>query len=187
MTTETNEVLLPYRYYPDPTKGKPVFNGFIFIGEADTDPEIVANQKQVTAFQEDGGQVPIAQPIRTGAGGVPLLNGSPVQLTTEGEYSIKVLNSMETQVYYAPSLVAGLKPSFVVRTQFIPAVIDLTNRVINNTLFATNRTWISYYNEFTPTLDLGSLGSAPFEIENIPTNRFDLAEGNSTVDFGGLT
>ena len=115
-----------------------------------------------------------------------LQNSVPVQLVTDGEYSITVQNSNGSQVYTAPSLVSGLKPSFVVRTQFIPAIIDLTNRVINNTLFASNRTWISYFSEFAPTLDLGVVGSAPFVIENIPVNRFDLAEGNSTVDLGGL-
>ncbi len=185
MTDETNEVLLPYRYYPDPTKGRPVHNGFIYVGEPDTDPEITTNRKEVQAVQENGATVAISQPIRTSPGGVPTLNGSPVQLAVDGEYSIKVLNSQGSQVYYAAALVAGQRPAFVTRTQVIPANLDISNRLLNNTLFQTNISFQDYYDANQPNLDLGAIGSAPFEIENIPLNRFDFAQGNSTIDFGG--
>ena len=88
-------VELPYEYFPDPTKGKPVFNGSVFVGEPDLDPEIEANRKEITLRQEDGTEVPIlppAQPLLTGAGGVVLYEGSPVVVLVEGAYSLKVLN-----------------------------------------------------------------------------------------------
>jgi len=94
-------VELPYKYYPDPTRDKPVYLGSIFIGEPDTDPEIEINQKAVTISEGClAGGVVIEQPILTSAGGVPVYNGSPVSLLTDGEYSIKVLNNKGEQVYY---------------------------------------------------------------------------------------
>lgn len=163
-----------------------MFNGFIYVGQPDTDPEVPSNRLVVTAVQEDGISVPIAQPIRTGAGGVPMLNGSPVQLQTSGVYSMKVRDHLGTQVYYAASLVAGTPPTTIIRTQLVPLSISLTDRFINSYLFNSNISWSDYYDTNKPVMDLGLIGSAPFEIENIPTFRFDLAQNTSTTDLGVL-
>lgn len=184
---DLNEVRPPYPYYPDPTIGRPVYNGFIYVGIPDTDPQIVSNQLAVKAIQENGLSVTISQPIRTGAGGVPMLNGSPVQLQVDGEYSIKVLNHLGTQVSYAPSQIGGLRPTTIVRTQAIPLSFDLNNRFINKNLFDPNTTAVAYFAQYEPTVDLGLLGSAPFNFENIPSDRFDLAdESVATIDLGGF-
>jgi hypothetical protein len=102
-----NLVTLGYQYFPDPTRGRPVFNGSIYVGEPDTDPEIPGNQKAVTLIQEDGTQVPVSQPVETGPGGVPLYNGSPVQITVDGNYSLKVLNTLGVQVFYLANAFSG--------------------------------------------------------------------------------
>lgn len=91
------------QYFPDPTKGRPLFNGQIYIGIPDLDPQVEANQKQVYLVQENGDLVTANQPILLSAGGVPLYNGSPVTLDTEGSYSIKVLDKLGAQVYYIAS------------------------------------------------------------------------------------
>jgi hypothetical protein len=96
-------VTLSTTYYPDPTQGRPVFFGDIFIGDIDTDPEITANQKQVTLKLEDGSSLQVGQPLKTGAGGVVLYNGSPAQVTVDGDFSLKILNKAGTQVYYIPN------------------------------------------------------------------------------------
>lgn len=163
-----------------------MYNGFIYVGLPDTDPQVVSNRLVVRAFQEDGLSVPISQPIRTGAGGVPTLNGSSIQLQVEGEYSIKVLDHLGAQVYYAPSLIAGVRPTTIVRTQVVPLSIDLTDRFINADLFNSNISWTGYYNAHKPVLDLGLIGSSPFVIENIPVQRFDLAQNTSSTDLGGI-
>jgi hypothetical protein len=183
---DENEVMSPWAYFPDPTVGRPVYNGYIYVGEPDTDPQITTNQLQVKALQEDGSLVNISQPIRTGAGGVPMLNGSPVQLQTEGEHSLKVLNNLGSQVYYAPSLVGGQAPTMIINAVVVPLVTGLPDRFVNDTLFQTNIAFFDYYNLYQPTMNLGNIGTAPFIIENIPVNRFDLAQGNSTVDLGVL-
>jgi hypothetical protein len=186
MADESNEVRLPYDYYPDPTRGRPVANGYIYIGKPDLDPEIIQNQLPVKVFQEDGSSVTVAQPIRTGAGGVPTYQGSPVQLQTTGEYSIKVLDNFRAQVFYAPSSIGGVRPTTIVRQQLVPLSINLSNRFINSYLFNANTAWINYYNNTKPILDMGSLGTAPFDIENIPVQRMDLAQGNSFTDLGSV-
>lgn len=184
---DTNEVRPPYPYYADPTRGRPVFNGKIFVGRPDVDPQIVSNQLPVKAVQENGSSVPISQPIRTGAGGIPMLNGSPVQLVVDGEYSIKVLDHLDAQVFYAPSLVGGLRPTTIVRTQPVPLSFTLPNRFINKNLFDPNTSAIDYYTQNPDVMDLGLIGSSPFNFENIPSARFDLAdESTASIDLGGL-
>lgn len=183
---DENQVMSPWAYFPDPTVGRPVFFGSIYVGEPDTDPQIANNRIQVKALQEDGSLVNISQPIMTGAGGVPMLNNSPVQLQTEGEHSLKVLDKLGKQVYYAPSLVGGERPTTIINQVVVPLTTGLPDRFINNTLFQTNTSFQNYYNLYKPTLNLGAIGTGPFSIENIPTNRFDLAQGNSTVDLGVL-
>jgi len=95
-----NTVSLPFGYYPDPTKGRPVFNGSIFIGEPDLDPTILANQKTITIRQEGVDTPSVPQPISTSAGGVPVFNGSPAEILVGGSYSMAVLNAQDVQVYY---------------------------------------------------------------------------------------
>jgi hypothetical protein len=94
-------VELPYKYYLDPTRFAAISNAKIYVGEVDLDPRIGANQISVTLRQEDGTEVAASQPIRTSAGGVPLYNGSPVQLLVDQSYSIAVDDATDVQVYYA--------------------------------------------------------------------------------------
>lgn len=183
---DENEVRLPYDYYPDPTRGRPVFNGFIYIGKADTDPQVASNRLVVRAFQENGTSVPIPQPIRTGAGGVPTLNGSSVQLQVSGEYSIKVLDHLGAQVYYAPSVIGGVRPSTIIRTQIVPMSVGLSNRFINSGLFNPNTTGVEYFALHPVSSDFGGISVTPFNFENIPAERFDLAAGSGSVDLGGV-
>ena len=98
-----NIVQLNPEYFPDPSKGKPIALGDVYVGEPDTDPEIVSNQKTISVQEEDGTITAVSQPVTLGAGGVPLYNGSPVTLLTDGDYSLKLLNSAGSQVYYIPS------------------------------------------------------------------------------------
>ena len=138
------------------------------------------------AVQEDGSTVLIPQPIRTSAGGVPTLNGSAVQLVVDGEHSIKVLNNRSEQVYYAPSLFSGTRPTTIVRSIVAPVSVDLPDRFVNAYLFEPNITFEDYFNANAPTLDFGTIGSSPFVIENMPEYRMDLSQGNAQYDIGGL-
>jgi hypothetical protein len=66
-----NRVQLGPEYFPQVSIGKPIANADIYVGLPDTDPEVVGNQKTMYAQQEDGTIVAVAQPVSTGAGGIP--------------------------------------------------------------------------------------------------------------------
>jgi hypothetical protein len=104
-----NRAQFPYDYIPDKDVGRPLFNAELYFGVPDLDPEIPANQIDVYGKQEDGSQVLLPQPIETGAGGVPLYNGSPIELLVdELTYSFKALSRTGAQVYYAENVAAVL-------------------------------------------------------------------------------
>ena len=97
----------PILYIPDPVKGRPLFNGQIYVGIEDLDPQVVANQKQLNVIEENGTVVPVAQPFILSAGGVPVYNGNPVRLDVTGNYSIKILSKLGVQVYYIENAFQG--------------------------------------------------------------------------------
>lgn len=141
-----NVVINPYEYFADPTKGRPIFNGFVYIGLPDTDPEVPANQKQVYARQEDGNDVSIPQPVLTNAGGYPTYNGSVVIITVQGPYSVKVNDKQGNQLLY--------QANATLRDQ--GALPLLAPRAIGDgieTVFASSATAYASPNYFTVTLD----------------------------------
>lgn len=97
----------PILYIPDPNVGRPLFNGQIYVGEPDLDPEIAANQKQLNVVQEDGTVVPVGQPFTLSAGGVPVYQGATVRLDVDGNYSLKILNANSAQTYYIHNVFEG--------------------------------------------------------------------------------
>jgi hypothetical protein len=104
------EFIFPLPYIPDPSQGRPLANGSLFFGLPDLDPKILANQVPVSVIQENGIVVPVTQPIMTGAGGVPIYNGSPVEISVSAsEYSFKALNSQGGQVYFIPRVEENLE------------------------------------------------------------------------------
>ncbi len=96
-------ITLGPQFFPLSSVGAPAGGGTLYIGDVDTDPTVVGNQKTVYALPEDGILVQIAQPISLSAGGIPLYNGSPVSLYQDGDYSLTVLDINGSQVYYVPS------------------------------------------------------------------------------------
>lgn len=100
----------PAEYYPNPDRDRPLFNGDMYIGLPDLDPQdIPANQKQVQARQEDGSLVNISQPIAISSGGVPVdANGDVyIQLVVDGAYSQLVNDRFGAQKYYIPNAFDG--------------------------------------------------------------------------------
>ena len=95
---------LNMEYFLDPTNGKPVSNGKVYIGEPDLDPLVLGNRVNVVVVQEDGTRVTIApaqQPLTTGVGRILYL-GDPVVVLVDRDYSIRVDSSLDAQIYYAP-------------------------------------------------------------------------------------
>lgn len=101
--------IFPYAYIPDPKKGNPIANGYMYFGEADKDPENFPIAVQ--GRQEDGTLISLTQPIRTDAGGVPTYNGFNIVLVVSVDlYSIKILNSHLVQVYYQAESSGNVSP-----------------------------------------------------------------------------
>lgn len=123
---------LPYMYVPDPTKGRPLWGGKIYIGELDTDPRIFGNQKTANLIQEDGTAIPVNPsdyPILINNGGVPTYNGSPVAIDVDGDFSIAIDSNKDAQVYYYPNYEGGGDDS-------IFAVVSNTNLITPNPGFS---------------------------------------------------
>ena len=109
-----SEIKFPFTYIPDPSKGRPVYNGNIYIGEPCTDPQAESNQIDVYYIDScccDGTPTLISQPIKTNAGGVPVgPDGDPIKLVLliDRPYSISITNKKEEVVYYAKKCSATL-------------------------------------------------------------------------------
>lgn len=86
--------------------GEPIANGFLYFGLPGRDGEVEENRKIVYAIQENGGALPIGQPVTLSAGGIPQYNGKAVMLATDGSYSLKVVSSIGKQEYFWHTVVA---------------------------------------------------------------------------------
>lgn len=92
-----------FRPFTLPTQFKAVFNGYIYCGTVDAvDPSV--SQVQVYLVNESGDRVPVAQPLRTNAGGFLVYNGQPAKFVTNSNHSLLVRDSLGTQLWYAPDV-----------------------------------------------------------------------------------
>jgi hypothetical protein len=96
-------VTSPYRPFTLPTQFKAVFNGYIYCGTVDAvDPSV--SPVQVYLVNESGNKVPVAQPLRTNAGGFLVYNGQPAKFVTSSNHSLLVRDSLGNQLWYAPDV-----------------------------------------------------------------------------------
>lgn len=96
-------VTSPYKPFTLPTQFKAVFNGYIYCGTVDAvDPSV--SQVQVYLVNESGVKVPVAQPLRTNAGGFLVYNGQPAKFVTNSNHSLLAQDSLHSQVWYAPDM-----------------------------------------------------------------------------------
>lgn len=184
---------LEYEYFPDPTRGRPVSNGAVYVGGPNLDPTVLANRVDVVLIQQNGNRViiqPAAQPFQTSAGGVIEYLGSPAIIRVIDTVSIAVHDAIGDQVYYNPlanqaGTVGGggsaiatsgtpLNGSFEVTT--LAGVADnwtsspATNATI--TVVSTNQSHGANSLEFVST------GGAGAGIST--SDRFDVASGGSS-------
>ena len=89
--------------------GQPLEDGFVWIGQANLDPQV----NPINVFWDAALTIPAGQPIRT-LGGYPANSGTPARLYVDGDYSIRVMNKNGSVVYssavpterYASSLIS---------------------------------------------------------------------------------
>lgn len=115
-------VTSPYQPFTLPNQFKAVFNGYIYCGTVDAaDPSV--SQVQVYLANEDGSRTPVAQPLRTNAGGFLVYNGQPAKFVTDSNHSLLVRDSLGNQVWYAPN-VADIDPSTAIAVAIGSITID---------------------------------------------------------------
>lgn len=96
-------VTSPFQPFTLPTQFKAVFNGYIYCGTVDAvDPSV--SQVQVYLVNEAGDKVPVAQPLRTNAGGYLVYNGQPAKFVTDSNHSLLAQDSLGAQVWYEPNM-----------------------------------------------------------------------------------
>lgn len=96
-------VTSPFQPFTLPTQFKAVFNGYIYCGTVDAvDPSV--SQVQVYIVNEAGDKVPVAQPLRTNAGGYLVYNGQPAKFVTDSNHSLLVRDALGSQVWYTPDI-----------------------------------------------------------------------------------
>lgn len=95
--------------------GSPLNNGKLYFGDINTDPE----QNPVQMYWDAAGLVPALQPIRT-TSGYPSRSGSPAILYCAVEYSLRVRQSNDVQVFYVPKIGSLGVQAF---TQFQPTTV----------------------------------------------------------------
>ncbi|MGL4757276.1 MAG: phage tailspike protein [Aeromonadaceae bacterium] len=99
-------VTSPYRPFTLPNQFKAVFNGYVYCGTVDAvDPSV--SQVQVYLVNESGDKVPVAQPLRTNAGGFLVYNGQPAKFVTDSNHSLLVRDSLGNQLWYAPDMASA--------------------------------------------------------------------------------
>ena len=87
----------PFPYFTD-TDGSALEDGYIWLGEANKNPQV----NPLAVYLDDAFTQPVAQPIRTRSG-YPAINGAIVRLYTQENYSIQVNNKNGSLIYSAPT------------------------------------------------------------------------------------
>ena len=97
--------------------GEPLKSGYIYIGQPNQTP--VEFPKTVTFTDSSGSSFTATQPLRTNSDGQIVWNGKAIIATVDGDYSMLVLNSTQTQINggYVP-FVEGDASSVITLTNY---------------------------------------------------------------------
>ncbi|CAM0102389.1 hypothetical protein PODOV084v1_p0045 [Vibrio phage 340E47.2] len=109
----SNIVAQPFPYFPDPDRGRALFNADIYIGLIDLDPFVPTNRIDVFYIQEDGSRVVLLQPLQTNSAGLIVnTEGDPVAAQTDSIFSMRVFDRRGREIteYNVPN--SGELPAF---------------------------------------------------------------------------
>ncbi|MGL5526236.1 MAG: phage tailspike protein [Aeromonas veronii] len=95
-------VTSPYQPFTMPKKFSAVFNGYVWCGVVDKDPQ--QYPVKIYVVNEDGSRTEVSQPLRTNAGGFLVYNGNPANFVTDSNHSLLVQDSHKGQVWYEPDM-----------------------------------------------------------------------------------
>jgi len=115
----------PFPTFQD-VDGKPLENGYIWIGAENLDPQ----SNPIAVFWDAALTQAAAQPIRTN-GGYPVNAGTPARIYTSTPYSIRVMDKKGRIVYSSPSETLYLDAS---RVQFLQSGAGAIPRTVQDKL-----------------------------------------------------
>jgi hypothetical protein len=124
--------------------GQPLEDGFVWIGQANLDPQV----NPINVYWDAALTIPAGQPIRT-LGGYPSNSGTPARLYVNSDYSIRVMNKNGSTVYSASAATERLSNVVTTITLYLfDTVADMTafdwsSVNISNGLTATTRGFYS--------------------------------------------
>lgn len=116
---------------------RPCKSGSIYIGKANTDPSVAANQIAVTGSYSNGTTKILSQPISTNDSGYPIdTSGVVVDLLVNQSYSISVYDYYQKLQYNNPEISLSFSSAEGVKTT-IDVTVDqwLSNTVITPDMF----------------------------------------------------
>ncbi len=100
--------------------GQPLEDGYIWIGQANLDPQ----GNPINVYWDAALTMPAGQPIRTLAG-YPANSGTPARLYVNSDYSIRVMNKNGSTVYSAPTPTERYSDAVVTDVSYTPGVNSL--------------------------------------------------------------
>jgi len=120
--------------------GQPLEDGFVWIGQANLDPQ----GNPISVYWDAALTIPATQPIRT-RGGYPVNSGTPARLYVNSDYSIRVMNKNGSVVYSAPAaterynggVISTIDATQVTTTAVGSAVQQTQQAYNNNAVYAT--------------------------------------------------
>jgi hypothetical protein len=150
----------PFEFFAD-TQGDPLDAGYIWIGQPNVDPR----QYPVSVFYDADLTIPAAMPLRTRNGYV-VRNGSPTFLYVDGNYSVRVEDSRNRQVFYVPDFLMVGSGSAVssgdLANQTDPAKGSGIVGYIRDYFGATGRTAQSKMSDVVSGRDFGLIGDGSY-------------------------
>jgi hypothetical protein len=88
--------------------GQPLEAGYVWIGQANLDPQV----NPINVYWDAALSIPATQPIRT-LGGYPSRNGTPARLYVNSDYSIRVMNKNGSTIYSAPAATERINSALI--------------------------------------------------------------------------
>lgn len=108
---------------------EPLKNGYIYIGNPNTDPTVSSNQKTVTFRDAGGSEFTAPQPLRTGSDGriIYEANGKPIVALVDGNYSMLVLDNTGAEIKngYTPLIDNTTTPTASNNVLYASLLVDL--------------------------------------------------------------